>query len=134
MGLAIYKPGQGYWTRVVSAVGAAVLVLAFVAWLWDELANIGNEDTRFMVQTIVTVGLIVASAVTLFFVMNKVRIVDFFIATDSEMRKVNWPTKREIIGSTWVVVIGTLIMASMLWIVNLGFFSLFQQIGIIETG
>ncbi len=134
MGFAIYKPGQGYWTRVVSAVGASVLVLAFVAWLWDELSQISDESTRSIVQISVVLGLIVGAGIALFFVMNKVRIVDFFIATDSEMRKVNWPTRHEIIGSTWVVVIGTLIMAGLLWAVNLGFFYLFEKIGIIQTG
>jgi preprotein translocase subunit SecE len=134
VGLAIYKPNQGYWTRVISAVGAAVLVLAFVAWLWDELSQIGNESTRSIVQISTVVILILGAGIGLFFIMNKVRIVDFYIATDSEMRKVNWPTRREIIGSTWVVVIGTLIMAGLLWVVNLGFFYVFQQIGIIETG
>ena len=35
--MAIYKPGQGYWTRVMTAVGAGVLVLAGAAWLWAEI-------------------------------------------------------------------------------------------------
>ena len=34
MALAIYKPGQGYWTRMLSAVGMGILVLAGAYWLW----------------------------------------------------------------------------------------------------
>ncbi len=133
MRLAIYKPGQGYWTRVLSAVGAAVLLLAFVAWIWQELSRITGPQ-RFIAQTASAVILIVGVGATMFFVMNKPRIVDFFIATDSEMRKVNWPSRKELIGSTWVVIIGTLMFALVLWVINVGFFKLFQEIGIIETG
>jgi preprotein translocase SecE subunit len=32
------------------------------------------------------------------------RVVEYLIATESEMKKVNWSTKREIMGSTWVVI------------------------------
>jgi preprotein translocase SecE subunit len=50
------------------------------------------------------------------------------------MKKVNWPSKREIIGSTWVVIAGTIMLAALLWVVNLMFGALFQLIGILETG
>jgi preprotein translocase subunit SecE len=129
--LSIYKPGQGYWTRVLSAVGAALLVAAVVAWLWNELAVIGAN--RFLVQTVMAISVIGVAGLGLFLVMNKPRIVDFFIATDSEMRKVNWPSRREIIGSTWVVIIGTLFLAVLLWLIDIGFAFVFQYIGIIRT-
>lgn len=34
MALGIYKPGQGYWVRVLSAVGLGALILATAAWAW----------------------------------------------------------------------------------------------------
>jgi preprotein translocase subunit SecE len=129
--LSIYKPGQGYWTRVLSAVGAALLVAAVVAWLWSELSVVGPN--RFIVQTVMAIGVIGVAGIGLFLVMNKPRIVDFFIATDAEMRKVNWPSRHEIIGSTWVVIIGTLFLAVLLWLIDIGFAFLFQYIGIIRT-
>ena len=129
--LSIYKPGQGYWTRVLSAVGAGVVVCVLLAWILGELAGIDEEKTRRIVQSIVAVGMLGGFGGIGYWVMNKPRIVDFLIATDSEMRKVNWPGRREIIGSTQVVICGTLLMAALLWGVDLCFAWLFQEIGIL---
>jgi len=129
--LAIRKLGQGYWTRVLSAVGAGVLVCVLLAWILNELAVISDEKTRGIVQLIVAISMIGGFGGVGYWVMNKPRIVDFLIATDSEMRKVNWPARREIVGSTWVVICGTLLMATLLWVVDIGFSWLFQKIGIL---
>ena len=37
MNLSIYKPGQGYYTRVLSAIGAGMLALAGAVWLSNEI-------------------------------------------------------------------------------------------------
>ena len=132
MSLSIYKPGQGYWTRVLSAVGAGVVVCVLLAWILNELAGgVDDEKTRRIVQSIVAVVMLGGFGGIGYWVMNKPRIGDFLIATDSEMRKVNWPGRREIVGSTWVVICGTLLMAALLWVVDLGFAWLFQEIGIL---
>ena len=43
--------------------------------------------------------------------MNKPTNVDFLIATDSEMKKVNWTSRKELIGSTKVVIIFMFLIA-----------------------
>ena len=35
----LYKPGQGFYTRTMSAIALAVLGAMGVMWLWDLLAN-----------------------------------------------------------------------------------------------
>ena len=40
---------------------------------------------------------------------------DFFRETSSEMKKVTWPTTPEVIGTTTVVIIATLVFAIYLW-------------------
>ncbi len=60
------------------------------------------------------------------------RPVEFLIATDGEMRKVNWSTRREIVGSTWVVVVASALIATVLFVIDLVFYSFFQLVGIIE--
>lgn len=117
----------------MSAVGAGVLVLAVVAWLWKELASLQGQ-TAMYAQTIMAVVLIGGSALIAFWIMNKANVVDFLIATDAEMRKVNWPTRKEIIGSTWIVICGTILMALLLWVVDIAFAYLFQAIGVLEGG
>ena len=40
MHLGIYKPGQGYWVRVMTAVVAGVLVLATAVWMFDQMVRV----------------------------------------------------------------------------------------------
>ncbi len=131
---SLYKPGQGYWTRMLSAVGAGALVLTGSGWLWNELSVIRDEQYRLYVQAGVGVAVIMIFSGLLWWILNKPRVADFMIATESEMRKVNWPTRREIIGSTWVVISGTMLMALLLFVVNLTFAKLFMSIGVLEAG
>lgn len=134
MSLATYKPGQGYWTRLLSALGAGVVVLSGSGWLWQELAVIRNEQYRLYIQAGVVVAIMLTCGGLLWWLLNKARIVDFMIATESEMRKVNWPTRHEIVGSTWIVISGTFLMAFLLFAVNLTFAKLFMVIGVLEGG
>jgi preprotein translocase subunit SecE len=47
------------------------------------------------------------------------RIKDFFSEVKIETKKVNYPSKEELIGSTWVVVITVLIVSFFLGIVDI---------------
>ena len=40
---------------------------------------------------------------------------DFFRETSSEMKKVTWPTRPEVMGTTMVVIVATLVFAIYLW-------------------
>ncbi|MFA9478011.1 preprotein translocase subunit SecE [Phycisphaerales bacterium AB-hyl4] len=133
MALAIYKPGQGYWTRVMSAIGAATLVLTGVGWLWAQFQMwFSGSENLIYYQGGMAVGMIVFFGALLYWLLNKPRIADFMIATEAEMKKVNWPTRREVIGSTWIVICGAMLMAGWLWVFNLVFGWFFLQIDILE--
>ncbi len=62
---------------------------------------------------------------TYYFVGTKKSSVDFLIATDLEMRKVNWSTRRDVIQSTNVVIVITVLLTLAL----LSFDLIFQSIG-----
>ncbi len=47
------------------------------------------------------------------------RIVEFFQDVKLELKKVVFPTKKEVIGSTWVVIVSVLIAAVFLGIVDM---------------
>ncbi len=134
MALSIYKPGQGYYTRMLSAVGVGVIVLSGVAWLWEKMTTIDSipRDQELYYQGGMAVIVIAFFGAVVYFLLNKPRIADFMIATEAEMKKVNWPSKKEIIGSTWVVICGTAFIALLLWLINLGFAELFIRIGVLE--
>lgn len=129
-----YKSDQGFWTRAVSGAGAGLLAIAGLYWLTMELSVIRDDSYRLYVQAGVCVGLALGFFLFVWWLLNKPRVADFMIATESEMRKVNWPSRREITGSTWLVICGTLLMALLLFVVDIGFALLFQTIGVLDGG
>ena len=44
MSVGIYKQGQGYWVRLMSAIGLGLLVMMGVVWLWDQLSGVQIGD------------------------------------------------------------------------------------------
>jgi preprotein translocase subunit SecE len=48
------------------------------------------------------------------------KIMDFFTDVKLELKKVVFPTKKEVIGSTWVVIVTVLIAAFFLGLVDSG--------------
>lgn len=134
MALSIYKPGQGYYTRMLTAVGVGVIVLSGVGWLWEKLTTIDAIPIKQLLyyQAGMAVGVIAFFGILVYFILNKPRIADFMIATEAEMKKVNWPGKKEIIGSTWVVICGTAFIAVLLYVINVGFTALFVKINLLE--
>ena len=129
--LQIFKPGQGTWTRGLSAVGIAILVAFGIHFIDEELQGVkgANEIVRGAVALVIVAGFFALA----WWLLNKPRIVDFMIATESEMRKVNWPTKKEIRGSTMVVIVGTLLVTAILFLIDFGFTTLFTLIKIIDV-
>ncbi len=57
---------------------------------------------------------------------------DFFIATEGEMKKVSWSTKKEVIGSTKVVLAFTFLMASFLFVVDGAFIVIFSSLDVLQ--
>ncbi len=242
MAFTMYKAGQGYWTRLLSAVAAGVLLVAGVGYIWDQVGttNLGYTgshelvisaeaipteiDGRLMALGLVDLkdpdlltndpnapkpkaepGLIVDKvaddslvgraglirndrllecqgravndiqtltavvsqlkanesltlsyerqqkiviflqagiAVVLLglggpliyrWVGTKPATADFLIATEGEMKKVNWPPKKEVIGSTWVVIICVALLVTLLFLADILFSTLFKLIGVLNV-
>jgi preprotein translocase subunit SecE len=135
MSTTIYKPGQGYWTRLMTAVAAGVLVLAGVQWIWAKLGVwVAGESAIFYQAAAALVLIAIFGLIIYRYVGSKPNSADFLIATEGEMKKVNWPTRREVIGSTWVVVAFLIITVGILFSADMLFAWLFQSIGILDVG
>jgi len=231
MAFGIYKPGQGYWVRVLTATFAGVIILAAGAWLWGQLDRTaqslpkaawtfnvspaagsaapgqavalygdppkqGDPPAKIGTATVVAaegtqtgnrltvramslnagsdvgqvksvapeagsaatlagpvagppqgkpmieplylqgagVGLLmlVGTILTYWMVGVSPRTVEFLIATDGEMKKVNWSSRRDVMGSTWVVILWSVLIAGGLFTVDLAFAKLFQLIGVLQ--
>ncbi len=232
MSLGIYKQGQGYWVRVLTAAVAGVMIISAAAWGWSQagiirlparqwtiaLSNVdgqiapadtvtleyydvegGNAEQltvlgtalvdRFdqgkgssgtlvisgfdnetirrrasdavrlytgtasdeAVTAIVRGGsptpifpvlylqagvagtlMLIGAFVLYYLVGAKKKSVEFLVATDGEMKKVNWTSYREVKGSTMVVIAATFLIAGFLFIVDTAFSWVFGAMGVLQ--
>ena len=129
MSTAIYKPEQGYWTRTMSAVAFGVIGLAGGGWLYQETAGLNTY-----LRGSLAAGFMIIMALLIYWVFGLNRkAVEFFIATEGELKKVNWSTRREIFGQTWVVIGVSIIISLILLTADLLFTYIFQQAGVLQV-
>jgi len=136
MAMTIHKKGQGYWTRMITGLAAGVLVLAGVGWLWWQLDFFFTEmdpGTLLYIQAGVSLALIAVCGLLIYrWVGVKPATCDFLIATEGEMKKVNWPSRNEVIGSTWIVIVFLIAFVSLLLLSDFLFATFFSWIGVLE--
>jgi len=127
----IYKPGQGYWTRLGTIAGSALVLVLVIQLLYTRLDLLGVPRR---INTVVTAVIAIASALLLWRVLNKPSVVDFLIATESEMRKVNWTSRKDLFGSTKVVIFFMFLIAAALFCIDIVFGYFFHIIGVLQQG
>ncbi|MCC6675983.1 MAG: preprotein translocase subunit SecE [Phycisphaerales bacterium] len=66
------------------------------------------------------------------FVATRPKPVEFLIATDGEMKKVNWSTRKTIVDSTWVVIGACFLISSLLFLFDLFFSKFFKFIHVLQ--
>ena len=139
----LYKPGQGYWTRMGTAAGAVLLIAMLARFLYislnahtklDWITNVrGLQEPGFpKIKLIITAAFCAVSGAITWFYLNKPKVVDFFIATESEMKKVNWTSRKEIIGSTKVVIGFMFLIATLLFVYDQYFTRIFFLLGVLK--
>lgn len=94
----------------------------------------GLVISAFYMQTIAVVLFGTAGAWLALWLVNRPRTADFMIMTESEMRKVNWPSRRDTIVNTKVVIVLTLLFGMMLAVVDGGFIWFFTAVGVLSQG
>ena len=139
---SIYKKGQGYWTRMGTALSAGVLALLTGDFVYTQMNAIpvgkdAHGDPLYIPRQIAAAVALFIFAAIIFFawrMMNKPSHVDFLIATDSEMKKVNWTTRAELMGSTKVVIFFVLLISLILFTLDVIFGYFFQLIRVLQFG
>lgn len=131
----IYKSGQGYYTRIWSGVAYGIMVCWFAYFLYIKCELVGEGSTTRYVQVGVAVATIVGFGLFGYWVLalNR-RVGDFLIATEGEMKKVNWTSRKEIIGSTKVVIFVLVALGTLLFVADLLFMLFFNWIGVLKGG
>jgi preprotein translocase SecE subunit len=125
---SIYKPGQGKWLRWGTVASGTLIAGLGGWWLWETEKHVAPLDVQWK-ALVVSLWLIIWG-LGIFRFVNSPKYGEFLIMTESEMRKVAWPSRREVINSTKVVILLTFGLGGILWIVDLAFLSLFKWMGI----
>ena len=222
-GWGIYKFGQGYWVRVLTAIFAGTLILAGGVWSWSRTAIVSVPITGYALSVTQVTGAVSGGATVDLFKgqekvgtgtvdsfslfddkksglsrisavsfekgkvvadVDRVRVgeasaptfaaavaarepkylfpriylqgavsglivligcfflyrlvgysppsVDFLVATDSEMKKVNWSTRQVIQDSTMVVIGATFLIAAYIFISDFGLSKVMEVIGVLQ--
>jgi len=133
MASAIKKFGQGYWTRVMSVVGFGLVAVLGAIWLWRmlETVNVGFPAI-YLASGVSALFLAIIGAAIWLFVGWNTRSVDFLVATEGEMKKVNWSTKHELVGSTVVVIAVVIIISLFCWLFDFIFSTLFVWMKVLD--
>ncbi|CAN5740871.1 hypothetical protein BH11PLA1_BH11PLA1_20010 [soil metagenome] len=228
MAIGIYKAGQGYWVRVMTATLLGVVTLGLAGWAWSQTRSListlpragfetdiknvsaplpenatvrllgpaaGNTtedigtarlaspltltppssrvelrdlapregknlqsalaivdpatDTRIAEITgrspiyafnpdlaataVISVIIIIGAILTYWLVALRPQTVDFLVATDFEMKRVNWSTRREIVGSTWVVIGACILLSGMLFLFDVLLKTAFSAVNLLRV-
>ncbi|MFH1748972.1 MAG: preprotein translocase subunit SecE [Planctomycetota bacterium] len=133
--LRVFKPGQGKHVRWGTAIFTGVVAVAGARFLYEWLGmpfpDAGGSDLVW--RTLIPVAVLVIVGYVIFLMVGRKRAtVDFMIATEGEMKKVNWSSRKEVFGATRVVIFSVLALGSMLFVVDLLFMLVFSLIGILQ--
>ncbi len=123
MQFKIYKSGQGYFTRLYTAIGLFVIVAVGCWVLYNRLVG-----TSIWVQTLVPSGLAAATGLFVFWLVNTPKVADFIIASEGEIKKVSWSKRSEVIVSTFIVIIVVALMSTLMFLADMLFLNLFMHV------
>jgi preprotein translocase subunit SecE len=122
---SIYKKGQGKWVRWGTVAAMSAVTIVGVMWLMTEPYMVNQHD--LVKAAAAAVWVLVLAGLT-FWMVNAPKMAEFMIMTESEMRKVTWPSRKEVISSTRIVILITLILGVLLALVDVGFVQFFHWI------
>lgn len=125
----LYKPIQGRYARLYTALGLGVIVLAG-AYQVSQASLEYSPLWRF--------GLPLVFAAALGWVILRLihfpPFADFLIATEAEMNKVSWTTRDDLVRATTVVLATVLFMALFLYVVDYLWTLILHMIGVLRFG
>jgi preprotein translocase subunit SecE len=121
----IYKATQGRHVRTLTFAGVMLVAVSGAYVLSGKLYDV-VPYLRYGIPSMMVVLL----GLLAFWMVNRPQSADFLIATEGEMKKVAWSGKKEVIGSTKVVIVTTLMVAMLLFSVDILFGTLFRIMGV----
>ena len=123
----LHKPSQGRMVRQATFIAIAVVV-AFGCFSLSA-GPLGGEDQP--IQVGVPLGIWLVLCWVTFRIVNVPRFADFLISVESELEKVVWPGRKQVVQSSIVVIVTMLFLGAFLSAVDFiwkWFFSLIHFI------
>ena len=128
MGFQLYKSGQGRYLRGGTGVAAALVDLVFCYYLWTLLSRYLVENAyKPYLEYGIPAAVFAVLGVAVFFYVNKPNVVDFLVATETEMKKVSWSSRAELVGSTAVVIVTVFALALFIYFADYIFIYVFKN-------
>jgi preprotein translocase subunit SecE len=126
--LGVYKPSQGRLVRQFTFFGIVVLA----AFGCITLANGPLGFSQKPIQLGVPLLVWLATSWVAFRAVNIPRFADFLVSVESELEKVTWPVRQEVVQATIVVLATMIFLGLFLFIVDLVWQQLFSFIRFVE--
>lgn len=123
----LYKPMQGWYARIYTALGLGVLAAAGVYRIFGAVED-ESPAWRFGIPTIAA---LVLGWIT-FRIIHFPPFAEFLIATEAEMNKVSWTSKDDLYRATMVVLTSVLLMAAFLFVVDWLWLFILRNIGVLQ--
>jgi preprotein translocase subunit SecE len=109
----LFKPMQGWYARVYTALGLGLIVAAG-AWTFEQTTRDYSTIWRFGSPAIFALVL----GWVVFRIIHFPPFAEFLIATEAEMNKVSWTSKDDLFRATTVVLSTVVLMAVFLFLVD----------------
>jgi preprotein translocase subunit SecE len=123
----LYKPMQGWYARLYTAIGLGVVAAAGVWRVW-----IASEDYTPLWRLGIPTVLGLAMGWLIFRVVHFPPFAEFLVATEAEMNKVSWTSKDDLVRATTVVLVTVLLMAIYLFVVDWLWLFILRNIGVLQ--
>jgi preprotein translocase subunit SecE len=125
----LYKPMQGWYARVYTALGLG-LILVTGAWRVFDASIEYSPALRFGLPLVFlgTLGWVI------FRIVHFPPFAEFLIATEAEMNKVSWTSKDDLIRATTVVLATVVLMTVFLFMVDTLWTFILRVIGVLQFG
>jgi preprotein translocase subunit SecE len=101
-----YKPNQGPRVRLTATLTVAALAALAASEVYIGLVGFGIQ-----VRLAVPVAVLAVAVGGGVYVLNLPVLADFLIEAESELAKVFWPTRQQVLGSTGTVLVVVLILS-----------------------
>jgi preprotein translocase SecE subunit len=99
----------------------------------EQAVGVPAFQIVFVQAAVATVIVLVGGFLTYFYVGRHQNAVEFLIATDGEMRKVNWSTKKIVLDSTYVVIAAAILIAGFIFAWDIVISNLFRFIDVMRA-